>query len=119
LIVRDDTRWSQELLRRLDHSKEAIHLARTHFVMAQVTEEALPPAARLQFNELAPYAPSAFFIGPDGHVRRELINKFAPADQDPVYKYFYKTAAPLVRMMKVVIDQERISTPATAGREEL
>jgi hypothetical protein len=36
-----------------------------------------------------------------------------------VYKYFYKTAAPLVRMMKVVIDQERISTPATAGREEL
>jgi hypothetical protein len=105
LILRDDTRWSQELLRRLDHSKEAIHLARTHFVMAQVTEEALPPAARLQFNEvnphphpplpisspssrpshlawqLAPYAPSAFFIGPDGHVRRDLINKFAPADQ--------------------------------------
>jgi hypothetical protein len=36
-----------------------------------------------------------------------------------VYKYYYKTAAPLVRMMKLVIDQEHASTPTTTGREEL
>jgi hypothetical protein len=68
LIVRDDTRWSQELLRRLDHSKEAIHLARTHFVMAQVTEEALPPAARLQFNEVTSPPQSHLLHNPGPHM---------------------------------------------------
>jgi hypothetical protein len=31
--------------------------------------------------QLAPYAPSAFFIDPEGQVRTDLVNRFAPADQ--------------------------------------
>jgi hypothetical protein len=63
LIVRDDTRWSQELLRRLEHSKEAIQLSRDHFVMAHVTEDALSPSARLQFNQVRTYLPTCLTAG--------------------------------------------------------
>lgn len=50
LMVQDDSRWTTELLQRLDHSAEAARLARDHFVMAKVTEEDLPTYARLRFN---------------------------------------------------------------------
>jgi hypothetical protein len=37
-----------------------------------------------------------------------------------VYKYFYKTATPLVRMMALVIEQEQsVATVASRHRQEL
>lgn len=103
LVVTDDSRWSAQLLAGLARSPEVARLARDHFVMAAVPEEDLPTYARLRFNavrhrlrahamapshesggwpsQLAPYAPSVFFIEPDGLPRADLVNRFAPEDQ--------------------------------------
>ncbi len=58
-----------------------------------------------------------FFLEPDGNVRQDLTSAFPPEGQDPIFKYFYGTATPLVKMMALVAVEHILAAEPSVANE--